>query len=334
MTRETQVWSTHSCRQDHRFSFWREVLCEAFVSLNPVFRQKESLKDFRGEVALRPLALSTQTQIASRAQLVTRRWEEISHDPVEFCFANFQLEGSCVVRQDGRETLVSPGDFSVVDTTRPYSLDFRDDWRVLSFRIPREQLVSRLVAPHRATARCVSGQDGLGLVAARFARLLEQTDAEVEGTAAEGLSAALNGILAVALGATLDAQEQDRLPVRLAFRQAVETYIADHLAEPRLGPDLLAARFKVSRRTLYGLFDEAPLQVSSLIRELRLQRSARELRTPGHPGVLAIAMRSGFNDAAHFSRLFKKRFGLSPRDYALAARCGREIPVGVPGEGL
>nr|WP_281430521.1 helix-turn-helix domain-containing protein [Salinicola acroporae] len=63
-------------------------------------------------------------------------------------------------------------------------------------------------------------------------------------------------------------------------------------------------RFKVSRRTLYALFEESSLSISGLIRELRLQRSARELLDPAPPGVLAVALRWGFNDASHFSRLF------------------------------
>lgn len=328
-----QVWTTDACVQDERFSYWREVLCEAFVSLNPVLKQRTAGLDFTGEVGSRPLSLSAQTRVFSRAQFVERRWDEIRRNPVEFCFANFQLEGSCVVRQDDQETLVSPGDFSIVDTTRPYFLDFREDWRVLSFRIPREQLVSRLAAPRQATARCVSGQAGLGLVAARFARSLEQVETGIGMRAQDGLSAALNGIITTALGATLEAQEQDRLPLRAAFRQAVETYIVDHLMEPRLGPDLLATRFRVSRRTLYGLFEEAPHSVSGLIRELRLQRSARDLRSPGCPGVLAVALHWGFNDASHFSRLFKRRFGVSPRGFAAGKTMDQEDD-GRPSRGL
>ncbi|SEB32178.1 helix-turn-helix domain-containing protein [Pseudomonas marginalis] len=205
-----QIWTTEACVQRERFSYWREVLCEAFVSLNPILKQEPAGSDFTGEVSSRPLSMSAQTRVFSRAQFVQRRWDEIRRNPVEFCFANFQLEGSCVVRQDGQETLVMPGDFSVVDSTRPYFLDFREDWRVLSFPIPREQLVSRLAAPRQATARCVSG----------------------------------------------------------------------------------------------------------LIRELRLRHSARDLCSSGHPGVLAVALRWGFNDASHFSRLFKQRFGISPRGLA------------------
>jgi AraC-like DNA-binding protein len=311
-----KLWSIQSRAQNERFSYWREVLCEAFVSLNPILNEKHTVIDFAGEVSSRSLSTTAQTRVFSKAQHIQRRGEEILRNPVEYCFAKFQLEGSCVVRQDGQESMVLPGDFSIVDSTRPYFLDYQGDWHVLSFRIPREQVISRLASPYKATARRVDGKAGMGLVASRFARSLEQVDLDTGSGVQDGLSAALNSIIAIALGATLEAQERDRLPVREAIRLAVETYIRDHLEEPYLGPDMLASRFKVSRRTLYSLFEEAPLSVSSLIRELRLQRSARDLLSPGHPGVLAVALRWGFSDASHFSRLFKRRFGVCPREFA------------------
>ncbi|WP_042268889.1 helix-turn-helix domain-containing protein [Paraburkholderia heleia] len=309
-----RIWETDVRPEDQQFAYWREVLCEAFVSLDPVIKPND--QPFLGRVSSHDLYQTAQTQIFSRGQFINRRWEEIRRNPVEYCFANFQLEGSCVVRQDGQETLVSPGGFAVVDSTRPYYLDFREDWRVLSFRIPRSQLISRLASPRQAMARAVDGKGGLGLVASRFACSLERINTDTGIDAQEGLSTALNSVIAITLGATLASQEGDRQPVREAFRRAIETYISDHLADPLLSPNTIAMRFGVSRRTLYGLFEDSALSVSGLIREQRLLRSARDLQSPACRGVLAVAMRWGFNDASHYSRIFKKRFGVSPREFA------------------
>ncbi len=308
-----RIWEADRRPEEQQFAYWREVLCEAFVSLDPVI--KPHAQPFLGRVHSQDLYQTAQTQICSRGQFINRRWEEIRRNPVEYCFANFQLEGSCVVRQDGQETLIRPGGFAVVDSTRPYYLDFREDWRVLSFRIPRNQLVSRLASPRQTMANAVDGQSGLGLVASRFARSLDQVNTSASIDVQEGLSTTLTSIIALTLGATLESQERDRLPVRDAFRRAIETYIGDHLADPLLGPDAIAVRFGVSRRTIYTLFEEAPLSVSGLIRELRLLRCARDLQAQGAPGILTVALRWGFNDASHFSRLFKSRFGVSPREF-------------------
>lgn len=310
-----RTWDASIRSEDQQFSYWREVLCEAFVSLDPVLKPNHA--PFLGQVHSIDLYQTTQTEIFSRSQLINRRWEEIRRNPVEFCFANFQLEGSCVVRQDGQEVLVTPGCFSVVDTTRPYYLDFRDDWRVLSFRIPRHQLVSRLASPRQVMARAIDGHNGLGLVTTQFVYSLEQmmnsnTSMEVQ----EGLSTTLNSIISLTLGSTIEAQEQDQISVRKAFQHAIEIYITDHLADPMLSPDLIAARFGISRRTLYNLFKDDPLSICGIIREQRLLRSAHDLQNSNHLNILATAMRWGFNDACHFSRVFKSRFGQSPREFA------------------
>ncbi|MFM0133662.1 AraC-like ligand-binding domain-containing protein [Paraburkholderia sediminicola] len=309
-----RTWTTDTRPNEQLFSYWREVLCEAFVLLDPVL--KSDATRFRGHVESRALYSTSQARIASRAQTNSRRWEEIRRNPVEFCFANFLSEGSCVVRQDGREALVSPGNFFIVDTTRPYHLDFREDWSVLSFRIPRNQLASRLAEPRLATARAVRGDTGLGLVASRFAQSLDQLADDASVETQEGLSTALNSVIALALGATFETKDADRVSARKALRQAVETYIVDHLADPELTPETIATRFGVSRRTLYSVFEDNSLSVVGLIREQRLLRSARDLLTAKSGNVLAIAMRWGFNDASHYSRLFKSRFGVSPRDFA------------------
>ncbi|QAZ40582.1 AraC family transcriptional regulator [Methylibium sp. Pch-M] len=313
-----RIWTTESQPQHLQFSYWREVLCEAFVSLDPV-RQRMG-PGFTGEVCSSPLGRTMQTRVASGAQFLNRRTEEIRRNPVEFIFVNFQLEGSCVVRQDGRESLVQSGDFSIVDTTRPYFLDFRDDWRVLSFRVPITQFLAKLAAPRDATARCLSGAHGAGLVATRFAHSLQDLDDDLSEISQESLGAALNCVVTATLGSMPETREQDRSSLRLATRSAVEGYIADHLADPSLSPHTIAARFRMSRRSLYSLFEASPLSVSGMIRTLRLERSAQDLLRPNRPSILDVALRWGFNDLSHYSRIFRRRFGASPREFIAASR--------------
>jgi AraC-like DNA-binding protein len=49
----------------------------------------------------------------------------------------------------------------------------------------------------------------------------------------------------------------------------------------------------------------------------RLDQCRRNLadRSLSHRQISEIAFAWGFNDQSHFSRAFKERFGLSPRDY-------------------
>lgn len=59
--------------------------------------------------------------------------------------------------------------------------------------------------------------------------------------------------------------------------------------------------------------------------ERRLVHGATLLGTTSDP-VESIARRCGFDGASYFGRLFRRRFGMSPRDYRSAARSG---PLGI-----
>jgi AraC-like DNA-binding protein len=79
----------------------------------------------------------------------------------------------------------------------------------------------------------------------------------------------------------------------------------------------LAAGLGVSVSHIHRVFRSEPLTPSQYIWERRLEACSRDLLEPrlaGRP-VAEIAYGRGFNDAAHFSRAFRERFGCSPREW-------------------
>lgn len=87
--------------------------------------------------------------------------------------------------------------------------------------------------------------------------------------------------------------------------------------EMNLGSSLLTAtnlcrKLKVSRSTLHRMF-EADGGVQAYIRNARLDAAKSALLAPiGNSRIVDIAERFGFSDSAHFSRLFRDRFGDTP----------------------
>jgi AraC-like DNA-binding protein len=84
---------------------------------------------------------------------------------------------------------------------------------------------------------------------------------------------------------------------------------------------MIAAENHVSLRYLHKLFETQQMTVAGWIRQRRLERCRRDLRDPAlsHLPVSAIAARSGLIDAAHFSRVFRAAYGISPSEYRLTA---------------
>jgi AraC-like DNA-binding protein len=116
---------------------------------------------------------------------------------------------------------------------------------------------------------------------------------------------------------------------RRALLASVQTFIDRSLADPHLSPSAIAGAHHISLRWLYKLFEEQGTTVSRWIRERRLERCRRDLLNPALSDLpaSAIAYRSGFTDAAHFSRAFRKTYGHPPGTYRRLRR-ERPAPVG------
>ena len=88
------------------------------------------------------------------------------------------------------------------------------------------------------------------------------------------------------------------------------------LIEQRLGspPNVgeLAATIGISERQLSRLFvAETGLTPSAFVRDSRLDQSLWLMETTSH-SLTRIATETGFSDAAHFSHVFRQRFGMAP----------------------
>ncbi|WP_273457387.1 helix-turn-helix domain-containing protein [Nevskia ramosa] len=308
-----RTWTTEDRPPAQQYPYWREVLCEAFTALDPV---AESVGSFESTVAIKDLLDVTVSDVRSRAQTVFRSEREIRRNPSEYFFANMQLEGSCIVKQDGRETLMRPGDFYIVDTTRSYDLVF-EDWRILCIRMPRHLLMPRLKAPRAATAVRLHDDGALGTVAGSFMRSLLHCSEAIPPAAQLSLVDTLANLLSIALGATTETREHGKHAVRETFRDSIAAYVATNIANPELCVNMVASRFQISPRYLHKLFEDQGQSFSQRVQESRLERCTRDLAdtAQGQASISEIAYRWGFNDLSNFCRVFQKRYGMSAGDF-------------------
>lgn len=83
-----------------------------------------------------------------------------------------------------------------------------------------------------------------------------------------------------------------------------------------LNSNSLAAAVGMSRRSLYYLFDAYQLTPTMAIRNIRLEHCKRLMEDARHSQrtITAIALDYGFSSLCSFSRSFKQRYGIVPRD--------------------
>jgi AraC-like DNA-binding protein len=94
-------------------------------------------------------------------------------------------------------------------------------------------------------------------------------------------------------------------------------YVAQHLEDCDLNATQIATSVGISRGQLSRLFKDRSTTLMRYVWSCRLERAADLLKSRGRSNVSIgeIAYSCGFASHAHFSRVFKARFGLSPSDY-------------------
>jgi AraC-like DNA-binding protein len=77
----------------------------------------------------------------------------------------------------------------------------------------------------------------------------------------------------------------------------------------------LASRFHLGTSRLEHLFKrDTNMSIRDFVRERRLSEAATMLAGTEEP-VCSVSYRSGFPDVSNFNHAFKKRYGMSPRQY-------------------
>ena len=102
-------------------------------------------------------------------------------------------------------------------------------------------------------------------------------------------------------------------------RRALD-YIELNLSVPGLTAESVAVDQRISRRRLDQLMHEAfGHSIASHLWSRRLEQAARDLRDPhrADQSIAQIAFANGFEDAAHFTRAFKRRFSITPGQWRL-----------------
>ncbi|MCF4127533.1 helix-turn-helix domain-containing protein [Methylobacterium sp. SyP6R] len=114
-----------------------------------------------------------------------------------------------------------------------------------------------------------------------------------------------------------------------SVRERIRTYIDRHLDDPASSPAGIAPACRVSRATLYRLFGFDG-SVMAYVAGRRLDRSFVALcrSDDGRSSIAQVAFRSGFTSETHFSRSFRARFAMSPREARNRAREGLN-PIGI-----
>jgi AraC-like DNA-binding protein len=296
-----------------RIHYWEDYNRRALVGLSCTSYSEQGLLASQTNIELGALRLAA---IAGNAHAVERSPQTVRSAPKDSVFATLLLKGEAVFLHESGCLAATAGELFVYDTRRPYLFGFSSSMRQILVDVPRDVF---------AQACGGGGLPGPMLFGRGTAR---------EGALVDALSSQLGGLTALrggphdpadAEGAVLDllrrlAEERTgERPGPDAYRAQLivaENYIDRHLHDPCLGAAQVAGVMGISVRHLGRIFESTGRSPARHIVERRLAGARRELTGPGarETRIADVAHRWGFSSQAHFARLFRSRFGLTPSE--------------------
>lgn len=244
---------------------------------------------------------------------------EVSYRPSQPNFGTRHLSlmvqsgGSTSISQNDRHCRLSVGDICMIDEASGFRMVGEECSAILFLRLPRAAALSRHPGLERQFASVLPAREiGTRMLVDTLMRLLDDAALLDELQRAAMMNAVIQ-MLGVAAPLSISPMADWRV------RRALD-FIELNLCIGGLTAESVAQDQHISRRRLDQIMHDVIGQsIAGALWKRRLERAAADLHDPHRAAMSAaqIAFANGFEDAAHFTRAFKRRYMVTPRQWRL-----------------
>jgi AraC-like DNA-binding protein len=259
-------------------------------------------------------------RLRSKTRLFFRRsWSHIRQDATDVTVLWFVKRGRLSISHQCGYSVAQANDFVITKSMTPFCMTCQTDddsvHEVLHVIIPTHVL--RRYIPHEvSTGFTVSAKGREFIIAEHIFTDLFEDEGELPVHLSEHLVDSALAVLSHAI-AERDPGGHARQTVSDKRLQDVLRFIDIHLSDPKLSIATVAEGCGISPRYLSFLLKLHGTPFSALVWEKRLKMASSWLSSskPNDISISEIAYNVGFKSPAHFSRMFKRVFSVSPREY-------------------
>ncbi|MFC8594055.1 AraC-like ligand-binding domain-containing protein [Streptomyces atroolivaceus] len=297
---------------DRRRAHWREALSRTFGAVDMTVPDEVR----SGTIQTASLGRLQAVTVDGDCLSALRTPRLVAQGGVDdYVVVKMLARGSAQLEQDGRTASLGPGDIFIYDLARPVRMHLSQAFRTKSLRVPKDVLGLSESATVHVTASPLGADSPLGgLLAPLLARLVDSAGT-YPPRASELMARNVVDLIGVLTDEQLDRASRETSAGNRALLLQIQAFIDRHLADPDLTPHVIAQAHHISLRYLHKLFETEDATVGRWIQRRRLEACRRELARPHCPAIAAVAHRCGFTSAAHFSRVFRSAYGISPREW-------------------
>ncbi|MBJ9984791.1 transcriptional regulator FeaR [Acinetobacter sp. S40] len=265
---------------------------------------------FIGEVKAFLLGQTEIAFIKSNANFIERKPEILDRVKDRFCFLILQYTGKMLLNYRNETLFLSEGDVVLLDSEEHIMMYPQGLFSHISVHLSREKLLKENISSEYFGKLITQNMSGFllkNILKNMSAENIQLWYANEDGNAFEDALIAL-------IKPTINYKNLNQLN---HLMEKAERYIIENLSKPELSPKLIAEHIGVSLRHLYRLFLQENLSINKYIQHKRLERIKTDLldKKNKQSSITQLALKWGFWDGAHFSKIFKKTYGLSPKEF-------------------
>lgn len=305
-------FSTTSQPVSHRAEFWAVTTTSFFGHLET---DTDATEDFNARLTVYQMGDLKVFRIDGPGHRV-RRTNTAEETPATDSYKLvLQVKGTGVIDQGGNTIVLNPGEWSIYDPRLAYTIANKGPMEELVVLIPRHPLRNF----HLREVQCpLTGRADLNSMQALFSNFLHSLSDHLPflpDAAATTFADTTMGLLVSTL-ATRQTEKDLQKGNPDVMRVRVKQLVNSQLSDPGLSIDHIAHELNCSKRYLHRIFEDEGVTLDRYIWNSRLERcrEALEAGRIGAGSISQIAFAWGFNSNTHFCRMFKLRFGMTPRE--------------------
>ncbi len=308
------VFVTSELKGRMRVSDWNQTIATRIAAMDFKPEMPEHFSATLADSDLGPLRIA---RLTCDETSIERSTAHVARQGARHYLLLLQVRGTGEISHYGNTDMLAEGDIVLCDSAAPMKLRFGAGAEALILRVEASTLKEHLPSPECFCGRALHGSEGLtGTAAAMATSLFEQLEAGLSLHYQERVARHLLDMVATAYAVAFETPSS-RSSIVSGRCATVKLFIEQHLRDPEMTPCSIATKMKLSSRYLRMIFASEDETVSAYILRRRLEQCARQIADPtwrGH-SMTEIAFGWGFNSAPHFTRTFRDRYDMPPREY-------------------